>query len=247
MFRMRPLDSYDREAWEDGLTQNKGTALVIGASRGLGLGLVRAYLTQGWRVIATRRGASPALDTLAAASAGQLVVETLDVTDEAGIAGLRHRLGGETLDLLFVSAGVSSAKGQEIRDVATGVFAAEMITNALAPLRIIEAFAPLVPATGSIAVMSSILGSVSGNTSGGYDVYRASKAALNTLLRGFSARNRERAVVILHPGWVRTGMGGPGADLSVEESVAGMTEVIASRAATPGCVYLDYKGKRIEW
>jgi NAD(P)-dependent dehydrogenase (short-subunit alcohol dehydrogenase family) len=95
--------------------------------------------------------------------------------------------------------------------------------------------------------MSSILGSVSGNTSGDNDVYRASKAALNSLLRSFSARNRERSVVILHPGWVRTDMGGPNAAIGIEESVTGMVEVIASRAGKPGCVYLDYQGKRIDW
>jgi NAD(P)-dependent dehydrogenase (short-subunit alcohol dehydrogenase family) len=229
------------------LTKNLRTALVVGASRGLGLGLVRAYLAQGWRVIATRRGATKELEALSTAAGGRLVIETLDVTDEAGIAALRQRLESETLDLLFVSAGVSNAKTAKAADVSTEAFASEMVTNALGPLRIIEAFASLVPASGVIAAMSSILGSVSGNTGGGNDVYRASKAALNSLLRSFSARNREHSLVVLHPGWVRTDMGGPNAAIDIDQSVAGMAEVIASRAGKPGCVYLDYRGKPIDW
>jgi NAD(P)-dependent dehydrogenase (short-subunit alcohol dehydrogenase family) len=244
---MQRLDLSDHETEEASLAQNMKTALIIGGSRGLGLGLVQAYLAQGWRVIATRRGAAPGLEALVPSSGGQLVIESLDVTDEAGIAGLRQRLGHEALDLLFVSAGISSSKGQIAGDVSADAFVLEMVTNALAPVRIVEAFAPLVPATGAIAVMSSILGSVSGNTDGGYEVYRASKAALNTLLRSFAARNRERSVVVLHPGWVRTDMGGPEATLGIEESVTGMVETIAGRAGKPGCVYLDYQGKRIEW
>jgi NAD(P)-dependent dehydrogenase (short-subunit alcohol dehydrogenase family) len=247
MFRTRPSGSCEHEQEETDVTQKTRTALIVGGSRGLGLGLVRAYLAQGWRVIATRRGAAAGLEALAAASGGRLVIETLDVTDEAGIAGLRGRLGHETLDLLFVSAGVLSSKTQVARDIATEVFVTEMVTNALSPLRIVEAFASLVPATGCIAVMSSILGSVGGNTSGGYELYRASKAALNMLLRSFYARNRERSIVVLHPGWVRTDMGGPEAALDIEESVAGMADVIAKRAGKVGCVYLDYQGKQIEW
>jgi len=216
------------------LSQNLRTALIIGASRGLGLGLVTAYLAQGWRVIATRRGAATALEALSATAGDRLVIETLDVTDEAGIAALRQRLAGETLDLLFVSAGVAHSKSATAANVATEAFALEMVTNALAPLRIIEAFASLVPASGVIVAMSSALGSVSGNTSGGTEVYRASKAALNSLLRSFSARNRDRALVALHPGWVRTDMGGANAAIDIDQSVAGMVEVIASRAGKPG-------------
>ncbi|MDR3462191.1 MAG: SDR family NAD(P)-dependent oxidoreductase [Beijerinckiaceae bacterium] len=229
------------------MSQNLRTALIIGASRGLGLGLVTAYLAQGWRVIATRRGGATALEALSATAGDRLVIETLDVTDEAGIAALRERLAGETLDLLFVSAGVSTCKSATSADVAAEAFALEMATNALAPLRIIETFASLVAPSGVIVALSSALGSVSGNTSGGTEVYRASKAALNSLLRSFSARNRDRSLVALHPGWVRTDMGGSNAAIDIEQSVAGMVEVIAGRAGKPGCVYLDYRGKPIDW
>jgi NAD(P)-dependent dehydrogenase (short-subunit alcohol dehydrogenase family) len=220
---------------------------LIGASRGLGLGLAKAYLEQGWRVIATRRGPAPALEALVPGANGRLRIETLDVTDQGGIAALRENCAGETLDLLFVSAGASNSKGQKAGDVSTDAFISDMLTNALAPIRLLETFAALVPASGTIAVMSSVLGSVSGNTSGGYEVYRASKAALNTLVRSFAARHPQAAVVILHPGWVRTDMGGPQAATSVEESVAGMTRVIATHAGKPGCNYVDYQGHRIAW
>lgn len=229
------------------MNQTPPVALIIGASRGLGLGLAKGYLDQGWRVIATRRGPAPGLDALMESAGGRLAIETLDVTDQAALAALRERLANETLDLLFVSAGVSFSKSQKAADVPADVFAKEMLTNALSPLRMIESLAPLVPETGAIALMSSVLGSVSANTAGGYDIYRASKAALNTMVRSFAARNPRRATILLHPGWVRTDMGGAQAAIGIEASVAGMIGVIASRLGQPGCVYLDYQGKRIEW
>jgi NAD(P)-dependent dehydrogenase (short-subunit alcohol dehydrogenase family) len=223
------------------------TALIVGASRGLGLGLVEAYLHRGWHVVATRRGPAPALEALGRESDGRLRIETLDVTYPDAIAALRQRLSAETLDLLLVVAGVSHSKGKAAAEVSTELFVADIVTNALAPMRIIEAFADRVAGGGVIAALSSILGSVASNTGGGYEVYRASKAALNTLLRSYAARARGRAIVALHPGWVRTDMGGSGADIDVAESVAGMVAVLDGRVDKPGCVYLDYRGRTIPW
>ena len=100
---------------------------------------------------------------------------------------------------------------------------------------------------GAIVAMTSVLGSVAGNTSGGYEVYRASKAALNTLLRSYAARHGDRAVIAMHPGWVQTDMGGPGAPVTVDQSARGMVDVIAARSGQPGCVFLDYQGNTIGW
>jgi NAD(P)-dependent dehydrogenase (short-subunit alcohol dehydrogenase family) len=229
------------------MTQATKTALIVGASRGLGLGLVEAYLDRGWHVIATARSAAPALDALRRETGDRLRVETLDVDDPSTITALSQRLAAETLDLLLVVAGVSNSKGKKAAEISTDLFVADMVTNALAPIRVIEAFADRVPADGVIAAMSSILGSVANNTTGGYEVYRASKAALNTLLRSFSAREKGRSVVALHPGWVRTDMGGSGADIDVGESVAGMVAVLDGRVGKAGCVYLDYRGKTLPW
>lgn len=224
-------------------------ALIVGASRGLGLGLVRGYLARTWRVVATTRGVNDqASRDLALAAAGRLHIETLDVTDAKGIAALRDRLGEARLDLLFVAAGVMN----EPADTPAGLeapqaFARVMATNAQTPMAIIEALGDRVAAHGAIVAMTSILGSVAGNTSGGYDVYRASKAALNTMLRGYASRHTDRTVIAMHPGWVRTDMGGPRAALSVEESVAGMIAVLAERSGRPGCAFLDYRGRTIPW
>ncbi len=229
------------------MPQRFETALIIGASRGLGLGLVEAYLAKGWRVVATQRSRSEALEASAREAGDKLVIETLDVTNAASIATLREKLAGQTLDVLFASAGIALDPSQNIEATTSEDFATLMLTNALAPMRIIDAFGALVPPTGTIAAMSSILGSVGANTDGGYEAYRASKAALNTLLRSYATRDRAHAFLALHPGWVRTDMGGANAAIGVEESVEGMIAVIAAHAGKPGCAFVDYKGKALPW
>ena len=223
------------------------TVLIVGASRGLGLGLVREYLGEGWNVVATSRGAEAALRDLAAGAEGRLRLGTLDVTDEAGLAALASSHAGVRLDVLFVSAGVMGGRDGVAADVPAKDFARVLVTNALAPLKIIEALGDAVPRDGAIVAMTSTLGSVAGNTGGGTEVYRASKAALNTLLRSYAARHPQRAIVAMHPGWVRTDMGGANAAVSVEDSARGMVAAIAARAGKPGCVFIDYRGRTIPW
>ena len=226
------------------------TALIIGASRGLGLGLAEEYLKRGWCVIATMRGkARTGLNDLADRRADHLEVEHLDINRSDQLAALRARLEGRRLDLLFVNAGVTNDPGETIADVSTEEFARIMVTNALSPMRTVEALQHLVPAAGAIAVMSSGLGSVADNESGGWEIYRASKASLNTLMRSFAARcsANPRALFVMHPGWVRTDMGGPQADLSVSESVSSVADVIAKNTGQPGLRFLDYRGRIVRW
>ena len=167
------------------------TALILGASRGLGLALAEEYLKRGWRVIATaRRGKRTALHDLADRAGGRLTVETLDITNADAVAALRARLEGAGLDLLFVNAGVANDPAQTIGEVSIDTFVEVMVTNALAPMRAIEAFQDLVPDSGVIGVMSSELASIANNRIGTWEVYRASKAALNTLMKSFAARHR---------------------------------------------------------
>lgn len=231
-------------------TSASSTALIVGASRGLGLGLVREHLQRGWHVIATVRGdGGGPLHDLAAGSGGAVEIERVDINVPDQVATLRKRLDGRVLDLLFVNAGVSNTSNKTIDQVSTEEFTHEMVTNALSPLRVVEAFADLVRPTGTIAVMSSILGSVGANTSGGYEVYRASKAALNTLMRSFAARYKDdsRALLCVHPGWVRTDMGGAAATLDVETSTRGIADVLAKHQGKSGLAYVDYRGETIEW
>jgi NAD(P)-dependent dehydrogenase (short-subunit alcohol dehydrogenase family) len=232
------------------MSNDTGTVLIVGASRGLGLGLARAYAKGGWRVIGTVRSASPAtgLHVLADETKDRVRVEMVDINMSDQVAALRERLAGERLDLLFVNAGISNGAGETLPLTSAETFINLMTTNALSPLRVIEAFADLVPPNGVIAAMSSGLGSVTNNTAGGWEVYRASKAALNTLLRSFAARRGDgRTVLAVAPGWVKTDMGGPGAALDVETSVDGMVAAIAARRGRPGAAYVDYRGQDVAW
>ncbi|MHA6203397.1 SDR family NAD(P)-dependent oxidoreductase [Dyella soli] len=229
---------------------DNSTALIVGASRGLGLALAAEYLHRGWRVIATVRGSGRTrLHELAASAGGRLEVETVDINIRDEVARLRARLHGRTIDLLFVNAGIAIDPGQSINDVGTDAFVRMMVTNALSPMRVIEAFESLVPATGTIAAMSSDLGSVSANTDGGWEAYRASKAALNTLMRSFAARHAgdPRALVLMAPGWVRTDMGGPDAELTIEESIPRVVDTLSAQAGHAGLRYLDYRGQTVPW
>lgn len=231
------------------MTAWQGTALIVGASRGLGLGLAQEYLRRGWRVIATVRAPGSALETLQDQAADALRIEMLDINEPDQIAALRRRLADETLNLLFVNAGVANDPKERIGAVSTDAFMRVVMTNTLSPLRVIEQFASLLAAGGVIAAMSSGLGSVSGNETGGWEVYRASKAGLNTLLRSFALRpeNGQRTVLAVAPGWVRTDMGGPGAPLDVETSARGMADAIAARAGRPGVAYVDYRNEDLAW
>ena len=224
--------------------------LLFGASRGLGLAIAEAYLKLGWRVAATvRHGSKTALHDLVGTSNGRLDIETVDITDPAQVSALRRRLGSDRFDLLFVNAGVTNDDRETVADISTEEFVRVMVTNALSPMRVVEAFQDLVPPTGAIAVISSGQGSVSNNETGGHEVYRASKAALNTLMRSFAARHRgdPRTLLLLAPGWVRTDLGGPEARLSIEESIPKLVEVIEAQARKPGLQYLDYLGKTVSW
>ena len=172
----------------------------------------------------------------------------VDITVPEQIAALRGRLAGERIDLLFVNAGISNGEGETVARTSTEAFTSMMLTNAFSPLRVIEACADLVPAGGVIAAMSSDLGSVANNTHAGWEIYRASKAALNTMLRSFAVRRGDgRTVLAVAPGWVRTDMGGPNAALDVATSVHGIAEAIAGRRGRPGVWFVDYRGRDVPW
>jgi len=225
------------------------TALIIGASRTIGLELVRELTHRGWQVTGTVRGsARTALHDLAAASDGAVTVEVLDMTDDGQLNELRRRLEGRRLDLVFVNGAITN--GDEPLDrVSRTTFIDVMVTNALAPMRVVEALKDLVPGTGTLGVMSSVQGSVSLNTNGGHEVYRASKSALNQLMRSFAARHAEdpRTLLLINPGWVQTELGGDGAVLTLEQSVPGVVDTITAHHGKSGLHFVDYQNQVVAW
>jgi NAD(P)-dependent dehydrogenase (short-subunit alcohol dehydrogenase family) len=224
--------------------------LLIGASRGLGLALAAEYLKRGWHVVATERGSTPSkLRNLMGTSGGRLKVETVDIVYPDQVAALRARLASSRFDLLFVNAGVKNDDRETIADVSTEEFIRVMVTNALSPMRVVETLQDLVVPKGTIGIMSSGLGSISNNESGGYEVYRGSKAALNTFMRSFAARHAgdPRTLLLMAPGWVRTDMGGPQGRLSIEESIPNLANTMDAQAGKGGLQYLDYLGRTVPW
>jgi len=224
------------------------TLLLIGASRGLGLALAAEYLKRGWRVVATERnGATSKLHDLVQAAEGRLEIENVDIAHPDQVAALRARLASRRFGLLFVNAGVG---GREmIADVSTDEFIRVMVTNALSPMRVVEVLQDLVLPTGTIGIMSSGQGSITNNENGNYEVYRASKAALNMLMRSFTARHADdpRTLLLMAPGWVRTDLGGPQARLSIEESIPNLANTMDAQAGKAGLQYLDYLGRKVPW
>ena len=227
------------------------TVLIVGASRGLGLAMAGEYLKRGWRVIGTVRGdGRTPLHDLAAEADGRVEIERLDVTVPEQIAALRGRLDGRTIDLLFVNAGITNSQpDQTVAQVSTDDFVKVMVTNALSPMRVLEALEDLVPPSGVLGVMSSGQGSVANNTVGMREVYRGSKAALNTFMRSFAARHQDdpRAMALMAPGWVKTDLGGPDARLTIEESIPNLVDVLIGVQGKPGLQYLDYLGRTVPW
>ncbi len=224
-------------------------ALIIGTSRGLGLGLVRELLARGWRVTATVRAPSTELEELRAGARGRLLIETLDITSDSQLVLLKQQLEAQRFDLLFLNAGMMAGRNVPLRDVPDSDIASIFLTNAISPVRVADALLGLVSPGGMVAFMSSILGSIGTNDDGRAELYRASKAALNSLIRSFRARHAQAdlTVLALHPGVVRTSMGGPSAPLDIATSVRSVADVMEARWGTGGQAFVDYRNEIIPW
>ena len=226
----------------------KQTALVLGASRGLGLALAEEWLGREWYVIATVRGPSDELAALADRHPGRLEVEQVDINDADGVRGLRQRLDGRRLDVLFVNAGIARAIEESPATASERDFLDMMLTNAFSPVRAAEILRDIVPAGGTIAIMTSELGSIA-NANGGWQLYSSSKAALNMLMNGYAAKNagNGHTLLLVAPGWVRTDMGGSDAALSIEESIPLVVDMIEESRGKPGLRYVNRFNAPLPW
>jgi NAD(P)-dependent dehydrogenase (short-subunit alcohol dehydrogenase family) len=222
------------------------SVLIVGASRGIGLGLAEEFVKRGWQVTGTVRDAKGAA-ALGALPAVQ--VETADIADVKSVEALRDKLNGAQFDAIIVNAGVGGPQANP-RTVSDEEFTKLFVTNSLAPVRFAEIFSGHVkPKTGVVGLMTSVLGSVEGASAGGFELYRGSKAALNSLTRSFAARHQDKALAILslHPGWVKTDMGGPGAAIDVATSAKGLADVVERAQKDRQSGYFDYTGATIPW
>jgi NAD(P)-dependent dehydrogenase (short-subunit alcohol dehydrogenase family) len=223
--------------------------LITGASRGMGLEFVRQYAADGWKVLATCR--RPETAERLRAVEGDVKVYPLDVTDFAKVDALARQLKNEVIDVLINNAGIYGPRQLAYDRVDFGAWAEVMRTNAMAPLKVSAAFVSHVGRSEQrrIAAMSSRMSSMADNTSGGSYIYRSSKAALNAAMRSLAIDLKASgiAVVLLNPGWVRTDMGGPGAEIEAFESVAGMRQIIASLRMAESGRFFNFDGTDAPW
>ncbi|KIQ33115.1 SDR family oxidoreductase [Pseudomonas viridiflava] len=223
------------------------TALIIGASRGLGLGLVQRLTEQGWKVTATVRDPQNA-DNLKAIEGVR--IEAVDIDDTASLEVLVQKLRGEVFDVLFVNAGIMGPKHQSAAQATAAELGQLFLTNAIAPIRLAERFVDHIrPETGVLAFMSSVLGSVACPEGETMTLYKASKAALNSMTNSFVVQLPEPrpTVLSLHPGWVKTDMGGENAAIDVQTSTTGLVEQLNAYAGKGGHHFINYKGETIAW
>jgi NAD(P)-dependent dehydrogenase (short-subunit alcohol dehydrogenase family) len=222
------------------------TVLITGANRGIGLEAARQFAAKGYKVIGTARDPADAKDLSAVADR----VEPLDVTDAASVAALANRLQGVPIDILVNNAGVFDRKDVTIDKVDFAMMEQTLAVNTMGPLRVTQALLPNLRAgkRRTIVSISSQLGSIE-KSDGRWYAYRASKAALNQINKTLSVELAPEGFtcVVLHPGWVRTDLGGEGATYSPQESVAGLIAVIDRLGPADNGRFYDFKGAPVPW
>lgn len=230
-----------------------GSILITGANRGIGLEFVRQYADQGWRVYAGCRQPETALDLnrLVAGSGGLISVHPLDVTNATQIGAMQAVLGRAPLDILLNNAGIYGQDDARFGNTDPERWLETFRVNAIAPMKLMEALVENVAASERriMATLSSKMGSMADNGSGGSYVYRSSKAALNAVVvsAAIDLRPRDITVVALHPGWVKTDMGGPNAEIGVQESVAGLRGILDRITLADNGSFFDVDGSLIPW
>jgi len=222
------------------------TVLITGANRGIGLELARQYSAEGWRVIGTARKPNQA-EALREFGAD---VMQLDVTDQATVEQLAADLDGHEIDLLINNAGILP-RMNSLAEVDFDDYNRVLAVNTVGPVRVTRALLPNLQAGDGMTIVNvtSGLGSIASNTSGGFYGYRESKAALNIFTRSLAADLGPEGFVciVIHPGWVRTDMGGTNAPVLPEDSAAGIRRVIGGLSPADNGTYWTYEGETLPW
>lgn len=218
------------------------TAVITGANRGIGLALTQHYLAQGWQVIGICRTTSPELD-----ASGAQVISGVDVTNAAAIAALAQQLKGKSIDLLINNAGIF--QHEQLGNIDYESVQQQFLVNAEAPLRVTEALLDNLTSGAKIAFITSRMGSIADNSSGGYYGYRMSKAALNAAAMSLTRDLKPRgiAVAILHPGYVQTAMVNFGGDISADEAAQRLSQRIAGLTLENSGGFWHSNGDPLPW
>jgi NAD(P)-dependent dehydrogenase (short-subunit alcohol dehydrogenase family) len=218
--------------------------LIIGASRGIGLEFVRQYRAEGHPVTATARS-EDALQALRRLGATAIA---LDVADAESASRLGWQIEGASFDIAIVCAGVYGPSSRGLQPPTEADFDTVMHTNVLGPMRVLPQIAEVLAPGARLAVLSSRMGAIGGRTAANGWLYRASKAALNSVLKDAALMLQGKALCVsLHPGWVKTEMGGEGADLAVHDSVADMRRLIAGLTPAQHGGFFNHDGSPIPW
>jgi NAD(P)-dependent dehydrogenase (short-subunit alcohol dehydrogenase family) len=229
------------------------STLITGANRGIGLEFARQYLADGWQVYAACRDPSSAseLRRMADGSGGKLHVLPMDVSNLASVRAAAAELKGKSIDLLLNNAGVGGPRGQTIGNIDYETWANVLNVNTLGPIRVAEAFVDNVVQSERklIVTITSGMGSITDNASGGAFAYRSSKAAVNMVMRSLAIDLAPRGItcVVVNPGWVQTDMGGANATLSPAESVTALRRLIETLGPAQSGKFFNYNGREYAW
>ncbi len=227
-----------------------GTVFITGANRGLGLEFVKEFSEKDYEVIATCRDPNSSSDLTNLAKLNlKIQLHQLDVSNTKNIQDLSNHLKNKPIDILINNAGIY--RSGSFNSVNKDSWVESFITNTIGPYEVIEYFLPnvLQGREKKVVSITSKMGSIDDNTSGGSYIYRSSKTALNSMMRSLThdLKTNDIATMTLHPGWVRTDMGGPGGWIDVKESVSGMINQISNLSLQNTGRYIDYAGKPIKW
>ena len=225
--------------------------LITGANRGIGLELTRQVLSQGHQVLATCRDPDNADELKALASDGDLQVERCDIGKPGDIASLVDTVGGKPIDVLINNAGIYGPRDAVLGNLSREPWVEVMEIDLIAPMMLTQALLPNIQAGSEkrVAFLSSKMGSIADNSSGGSYMYRTAKAALNQAIKSLAMDLQEQNIIALslHPGWVRTAMGGPNGLIDTQTSASGLLAVISSATEKDSGEFIAYDGKRIPW